>query len=84
MQQRVRSKPHSLEAQIAAEKARCTEQLAAAPDGPDTLPLVSARAAPIISRSSPAERLKGDGVAGSAWKDPRESQLFLTESFPFS
>ena len=40
MQQRVSSKPHSLEAQIAAEKARCTEQLAAAPDGPERDALV--------------------------------------------
>jgi hypothetical protein len=40
MQQRVRSKPHSLEAQIAAEKARCTEQLAAAPHGPERDALV--------------------------------------------
>jgi hypothetical protein len=40
MQQRVRSKPHSLESQIAAEKARCTEQLAAAPHGPERDALV--------------------------------------------
>lgn len=40
MQQRVRSKPHSLEAQIAAEKARCTKQLAAAPYGPERDALV--------------------------------------------
>lgn len=30
MRQRLRSKPHSFEVQIAAEKARCIEQLAAA------------------------------------------------------
>jgi hypothetical protein len=40
MQQRVRSKPHSLEAQITAEKARCTEQLTAAPHGPERDALV--------------------------------------------
>ena len=40
MRQRVRSKPHSFEARIAAEKARCTEQLAAAPNGPERDALV--------------------------------------------
>src|SRR5271169_3910027 len=39
--------------------------LAAAPDGPDTRPLVSARAAPIILRSSIADLLRNGGVAGS-------------------
>src|ERR1700675_245555 len=58
--------------------------LAAAPEGPDTRPLVSAKAAPIISRSSIADLLKCGGVAGSVWRYSRESQLFLTERFPFS
>jgi hypothetical protein len=40
MRQRLRSKPHSFEVQIAAEKARCIEQLAAAPHGPERDALV--------------------------------------------
>jgi len=40
MRQRLRSKPHSFEVQIAAEKGRCTEQLAAAPHGPERDALV--------------------------------------------
>jgi hypothetical protein len=40
MQRRVRSKPHSFEVEIAAEKARCAEQLAAAPYGPERDALV--------------------------------------------
>ena len=58
--------------------------LAAAPDGPETRPLVSAKAASIISRSSVADLLNNGSVADSPWKHSRESQLFLTERFPFS
>ena len=39
--------------------------LAAAPDGPDTRPLASARATQTISRSSIADLLNRDWVAGS-------------------
>src|SRR5208337_2913956 len=58
--------------------------LAAAPEGPDTRPRVSARAAPMISRSSLADLLKSGCIAGSGWKHSPESQLFLTERFPFA
>ena len=40
MQQRLRSKPHSLEDRIAAEKARCTDQVADTPRGPEKDALV--------------------------------------------
>ena len=58
--------------------------LAAAPEGPETRPLVSAKAAPTLSRSSIENLLKGACAGASNWKDSPESQLFLIERFPFS
>ena len=57
--------------------------LTAAPDGPATRPLVSAKAAPIISRSSNADLLKDGCFVGSVCRHPRENQLCLTENVPF-
>ena len=51
--------------------------LAAAPHRPDTRPRVSARAAPIISRSSLADLGNHAGDAGSVEKLSRGSQLWL-------
>jgi hypothetical protein len=35
MQQRIRSRPHSFEDQIATEKARCEQEIATVPCGPE-------------------------------------------------
>lgn len=40
MQRRVRSRPHTFEDQIAAEKKRCAERLANTPHGPERDALV--------------------------------------------
>ena len=63
-------------------RCRNSERLAAASTVPTRDLVLSARAAPIISRSFIAGRLKPDRVAaGSVCKPARASQLFFTERF---
>jgi hypothetical protein len=69
MQRRMRSMPHSFQDRIATEKARCTERLAATPQGPDRDALIK-KIRQLDTASQVNDWLQSPGLKSSEFARP--------------